>query len=93
MAYAGTEPGIQENLEEYFQYVILSNAYETITDPATIALVGNTFWWNQTRVPMTLCTEGRFKNMNSTTAQMGITDSFLCPADDFNFTLFGSYSA
>ena len=30
--------------------------------------------------------------MNSTTSQMGITDLYYCPPDDFNFTLYGSYA-
>ena len=93
LVYACNITGVQDNLDEYLQYGFLYNLFATITDPQIMAEVGSSYWWNQTRIPMAICEEGRFKNMNSTTNQMGITGLYYCPQDDFNFTLYGSYAA
>ena len=42
---------------------------------------------------MEFCKEGRFHGLNKSAQYIGITKEYLCPMDDFNFTLFGTYSA
>lgn len=91
--YVGNVTGVQDNIDEYFSYTFLNNLYEVITDPAVKAEIGSGYWWNQTRVPLTFCEEGRFLDLNTTTDQMGITNVFECPTDNFSFPLYGSYAA
>jgi hypothetical protein len=54
--------------------------------------VDSTYYWNTTRLQLERCKEGRFNGMNDTAKQIGITDNYYCPSDDYNMTLKGSYS-
>ena len=93
LQYIGADPDVLANIDEFFSYRISQINYAVITDPAEIEAAGNTYWWNNTDLVLSPCREGRFLNMNASTAAIGITNSYLCPPDNFTLTLQGSYSA
>jgi len=44
-------------------------------------------------IPLKTCPKGRFGNDDATSERYGIIDYYLCPPDDFKFTMQGSYSS
>ena len=52
-----------------------------------------TYEWREEPVPMQVCKEGSFLVENDTTKDMGITDFYTCPVDEFQVKLRGNWAA